>query len=76
MSKRKQEPNLADLCYLVNKMRGLKKDDPVYQENHKKAVELVDFLNKEYYEGYCSLSLAREINAIQHERNKVKINKV
>lgn len=70
---KKQPQNLGDLCALVGNMFGLKKDDPKYIENHKKAVDLIEFLNKEHGEGYCNLSLARNINAAYYIRQKVKM---
>jgi len=72
---RKQPPGLGDLCALVGNLFGLKKDDPKYVENHKKAVTLIESLNKENGDGFCSLSLARKINAEYYVRQKVKLYK-
>ena len=73
--RRKQPPGLGDLCTLVGNCFGLKKVDPKYIENHTKAVDLIEKLNKENGEGFCSLALARNINAEYYIRQKIKLHK-
>jgi len=73
--KKKMPPMFGDLVNFAEEMRRSEKGSEEYKNIHKKACDLVEFLNKENGEGYCNLSVANACLDERYKRNKVKLAK-